>query len=274
MINYLKSLFVPETFTLSNGKVVKSKFNWTIYIVITLFFLIILAGKFTGFSFETLVDKGANFFDILVKMVKVDFAYFPKIVGPMIDTLTMSLLGTVIGAVFALPAAFICSANLNKNRIFIRVVKTLISIIRTVPVLVYALILTYIFGIGTFAGFLSLTIFTFSICTKMLYEQIETLDNGPFEAMESTGSDKVKATWIAIFPQLRSHYFSTMLYNFEMNVRSAAILGYVGAGGIGLILNENIGWRRYDRVGMILIVLIVTVIAIESLSRYIRKRLG
>ena len=274
MVNPCKLSFNKgKTFNI-NGKIVKEKKSITIYIVLIMAFLIYISGLFVGFEFEVLIKNGKNFFDILVDMINLDFSYIPKIILPMIDTLTMSLLGTVIGALLALPTAFYCSSNLNKNKWTLNFVRTILSIVRTIPVLVYALILTYIFGIGTFAGFLAITIFTYSICTKMLYEQIETLDNGPFEAMESTGSSKVKATWIAIFPQLRPFYFSTLLYNFEMNVRSAAILGYVGAGGIGLILDEAIGYRKYGRVGMILVILILTVILIETVSRTIRKKLG
>ena len=108
----------------------------------------------------------------------------------------------------------------------------------------------------------------------MLYEKIETVDMGPFEAMEALGSTKLKAFIGTIMPQILPSYLSICLYTFEINVRYAAILGYVGAGGIGLILNEKIGWREYDKLGMILIMLFITVVIIENVSKYIRERLG
>lgn len=108
----------------------------------------------------------------------------------------------------------------------------------------------------------------------MLYEKIETVDMGPFEAMEAVGATKLKAFLGSVLPQILPSYFSICLYSFEINVRYAAILGYVGAGGIGLILNEKIGWREYNRVGMILLMLFITVISIEYLSKYIRRKLG
>lgn len=274
MLDILKGLFVAETLTLSNGKQVKEKFKMTPYIIIVLVILVVLCGKFTNFDFDVLAKKGYNFFTILIKMVPPNFAYAKTILSPMIDTLTMSVLGTLTGALIALPVAFISSSNLNKNKFMLWIIRSILSIIRTVPVLVYALILTYIFNIGTFAGFLAISIFTFSIASKMIYEQIETVDMGPYEAMESTGANKIRCVWCAIMPQITAYYYSMILYNFEMNVRSAAILGYVGAGGIGLLLNENIGWRQYSNVGMILVVLIITVVAIESTSRWMRKKLG
>ena len=105
-------------------------------------------------------------------------------------------------------------------------------------------------------------------------EKIETIDMGAFEAMESAGSTKLQCFRYAIMPQILPAYFSSALWSFEVNVRYAAILGYVGAGGIGLILNEKIGWREYDKVGMILLMLFITVIIIEYISQYIRERLS
>ena len=108
---------------------------------------------------------------------------------------------------------------------------------------------------------------------KILYEESETVDMGPFEAMEAMGATKVRSFISAIVPQVLPSYLSNCLFCFEGNVRYASILGYVGAGGLGLILNEKIGWREYSSVGMILLALFVTVFIIETISRAARKRL-
>jgi ABC-type amino acid transport system permease subunit len=98
-------------------------------------------------------------------------------------------------------------------------------------------------------------------------------DMGPFEAALSSGANRVQAFWVAIMPQLWGQYISLALYNFEMNIRNAAVLGYVGAGGIGIVLNERLGWRVYEDVGLILLVMMITVYLIESTSRLIRTKL-
>ena len=180
----------------------------------------------------------------------------------------------MIGSFVAIPFAMLCSVNINKSKIVLNLVRVIMSITRTLPTLIIALIATYIFGLGTFAGTVAISIFTFGIVTKMLYERIETVDMGPFEAMEAVGATRVKAFVGAIMPQIMPSYLSICLYSLEINVRAAAILGYVGAGGIGLILNEKIGWREYDKVGMILLMLFITVVIIENISKYIRERLG
>ena len=107
----------------------------------------------------------------------------------------------------------------------------------------------------------------------MLFESIETIDMGPFEAMEALGATRLQAFTTAVFPQVLPTYLSVSLFCLEGNVRYASILGYVGAGGLGLIMNEKIGWREYDSLGMILIVLFLTVMVIEGISHWLRKRL-
>lgn len=153
-------------------------------------------------------------------------------------------------------------------------VRVFLSLVRTLPTLVTALIATYMFGLGTMAGTFAIAVFTFAYVGKQLYEQIETVDMGAYEAMEALGSTKSRAFLSAILPQVLPVYLSICLFCFEGNVRYASILGYVGAGGLGLILNEKIGWRDYSSVGMILIVLFITVLVIESISQYIRRKLS
>ena len=159
----------------------------------------------------------------------------------------MSILGTVIGCLLALPVAVLSSTNINRSTPVVSVLRFILALIRTLPTLVIALVCALVFGLGTFAGTLAIAIFTFGIVAKMLYESIETIDMGPFEAMEALGANKFQAFWSACVPQILPVYLSHSLYCFEMNVRASAILGYVGAGGLGITINERIGWREYLR---------------------------
>ena len=186
----------------------------------------------------------------------------------------MSILGTVIGCALALPVAVLSSTNIDKNRAIVSVLRFILALIRTLPTLVIALVCALIFGLGTFAGTLAISIFTFGIVAKMLYESIETIDMGPFEAMEAMGANKFQAFWSACVPQILPVYLSHSLYCFEMNVRASAILGYVGAGGLGITINERIGWRDYEGLGMVLLTLFVVVVAIEFTSEYLRGKLS
>ncbi|MBP5727473.1 MAG: ABC transporter permease subunit, partial [Clostridia bacterium] len=101
-----------------------------------------------------------------------------------------------------------------------------------------------------------------------------TIDMGAFEASESFGANKVQAFWNACMPQILPTYLSYCLYSLEMNIRAAAILGYVGAGGLGILINEFIGWRDYESLGAVLLALFVVVFIIENTSQYLRKKLS
>jgi phosphonate transport system permease protein len=273
MLRFIKNIFSPEELELENGKVIQPPKSLVPYILIILAIFIYISVQVTGFKFSTITRRGYQFFVILKAMFPPDWSYASTVSGPLLDTIKMSLLGSFVGSVLAVPFAVISASNVNTNSITRNVIRFILSILRTLPTLIIALIATYIFGIGTFAGTLAIGIFTFAIVAKMLFEQIETVDMGPFEAMESLGATKVQAFIASIIPQLLPTYLSICLYSFEINVRYAAILGYVGAGGIGLLLDEKLGWREYSKAGMVLFMLFITVVLIESLSRYFRKRL-
>ncbi|MGL4330214.1 MAG: phosphonate ABC transporter, permease protein PhnE [Clostridium sp.] len=274
MLDKIKNIFKPKKIILSDGREIQPPTPIAPFVILGLVLAIIVSANVTGFNFETIIRRGNQFFVILKDMFHPDFGYAKAVVSPLIETIKISILGSMIGSFVAIPFAMLCSVNINKSKIILNLVRVVMSITRTLPTLIIALIATYIFGLGTFAGTVAISIFTFGIVTKMLYEKIETVDMGPFEAMEAVGATRVKAFVGAIMPQIMPSYLSICLYSLEINVRAAAILGYVGAGGIGLILNEKIGWREYDKVGMILLMLFITVVIIENISKYIRERLG
>lgn len=174
----------------------------------------------------------------------------------------------------SVPFAILAANNILKNRFGNGIIRLIFMLARTLPTLVLALIATYIFGLGTFAGVVAIFVFTFSFIGKQLFEVIETVDMGPFEAAEALGVSPLKAFFIAVFPQVLPTYLSTALYAFEGNVRYAAILGYVGAGGIGNILNDRVNFRDFSSVGMILISILATVMIIDSISALIRKKIA
>ena len=266
-------IFKPREYTLSDGKKVYEKRSRAPLVLLILAALSWLSVHITGFDLSILVKRINQFFVILGQMFPPNADYLPKIWVPLLDTLKMSILGSFIGAVLAVPFAVLAASNIVTNRWIVSVVRLFLSLVRTLPTLVCALIATYIFGLGTMAGTCAIAVFTFAYVGKQLFELIETVDMGPFEAMEALGATRFRAFLTAVFPQVLPTYLSVSLFCLEGNVRYASILGYVGAGGLGLIMNEKIGWREYDSLGMILIVLFVAVMVIEGISHALRKRL-
>lgn len=267
-------IFKPKTYTLENGKTVKQRASRTPLILILVFIAIYLSFQATEADLSLILTRGNEFFVIVIGMFPPDFSFISNIWGPLFDTIQMSLLGSLAGALFAVPLALLSSSNIIRNKWLNGFFKLFLSVLRTLPTLVLALIFTFLFGLGTMAGTLAIFVFSSSYVGKLMYEHIENVDMGAFEAHESMGLSKVEAFRYAIVPEVLPTYLSVSLYAFEGNVRYAAILGYVGAGGIGLVLNERLGWRDYPSVGMVLLILMIVVFIIERVSEYFRRKLS
>ena len=273
-LTWFDKIFKPQVITLANGHSTIRRRSRAPFIAALVLLAIILSLNMTGFDLGLIIRKFDKLMDLMVKLFHPKWSFFDKVTRPLVDTIKMSILGTVIGCALALPVAVLSSTNIDKNRAIVSVLRFILALIRTLPTLVIALVCALIFGLGTFAGTLAISIFTFGIVAKMLYESIETIDMGPFEAMEAMGANKFQAFWSACVPQILPVYLSHSLYCFEMNVRASAILGYVGAGGLGITINERIGWRGYEGLGMVLLTLFVVVVAIEFTSEYLRGKLS
>lgn len=267
-------IFKPELITLSNGHTVKRPRSRMFLIIGILAIAVIISIQMTGFDLGILISRGNQLTVILFKIFQPKFSYFSKVINPLLDTIKMSVLGTIIGCLLGLVLAILASSNINKNKPSLLIVRFILAVLRSVPTLIIASIAALIFNLGTFAGTVAITLFTLGIVAKMLYESIETIDMKPFEAMISMGANQFKAFWAACMPQILPTYLSHSLYCFEINVRAASILGYVGAGGLGILINERIGWRDYNGLGMVLLSLFVLVLCIDQLSDYFRRKLS
>ncbi len=267
-------IFKPQEITLANGhKVLRPRSRLPLITACVLIALYI-AVQVTGFDLNIIISRGSQLTKILSQIFHPDRNYFSKVVGPLLDTIRMSLIGTILGCLIGLPVAIASSSNINKNRPTLLFFRLILAIMRSVPTLIIASISALVFGLGTFAGTVAITIFTLGIVAKMLFESIETIDMKPYEAMQSFGATTLQAFWAACMPQILPTYLSHSLYCFEMNVRAAAILGYVGAGGLGILINERIGWRDYNGLGMVLLSLFVLVLIIDFVTDYFRSKLS
>jgi phosphonate transport system permease protein len=270
-------MMVKRVYHLSNGKEVEEPISkvWIYVTIVFVFFILCLQfipiNLYTirlnqlGVIFQRMFAPGRD------QTWNDYIKFFPRLVEPILETLRMSFAGTVIGAIACLPLAVLSSRNVVKKPYIYQTVRTIMNFLRTIPTLVIAVVATFFFGYGVLPGIVAIAIFTFCIMTKMLYESIETVDMGPNEALEACGAKKVIAFKNAIFPQILPIYLSYFIYTFEINVRSSVILGYVGAGGIGTIINDNIGYL--DRIGAIFITLFVLVSVIQMTSTYVRGKL-
>ena len=233
--------------------------------------LFLAAARFTDCSVSQFWGRRSHLTDIVSAMFPPDWGYAPRILSPLLATVQMSVTGTALGALMSLLLAPLCAENLHMPRMVRLALRLVIQVLRSFPTLILALLATFLFGLGTFSGTVAITIYTFAIMTRLTYEDIETAALEPYHALCAMGTAPSKAYFRAIVPGIAPSYFANVLYLLETNVRHSSILGYVGAGGIGLLLNEKISWREYSKVGMILLLLFLTVCVIEGISGFLSQ---
>ena len=235
--------------------------------------LIIFCFAVTGFDMGVIIRRGNQAVLFIKRMFPPDTAYCGKIIEPLIKTVQMSVAGTFIGAVLGLFTAFLYADNIIKKPYVRIVVRVIVQCVRTIPVLILALVATFIWGLGAAAGTIAIAVSTWAVMSRIGGEDIEGLSMKPYEAVAATGAGRFKAFSRTVLIELLPGYLNNSLYVLEANIRHAAILGYVGAGGIGLLLNEKISWREYSRVGMILVMLFGAVLVIEGISTFLKAYL-
>ncbi|OJE00611.1 phosphonate ABC transporter, permease protein PhnE [Bacillus cereus] len=224
-------------------------------------------------SFSKLVVGFPNIMDLLKEMVPPDWSYFQVITTAMLDTIRMAIIGTTLGAILAIPLALFAASNVFTSTFLYSPARLILNFIRTIPDLLLAAIFVAIFGIGPLPGILALTFFTIGLVAKLLYESIESIDPGPLEAMTAVGANKVQWIVYGVIPQVKAHFVSYVLYTFEVNVRAAAVLGLVGAGGIGLYYDRTLGFLQYQQTASIIIYTLVVVLVIDYVSTLLREKL-
>lgn len=196
-----------------------------------------------------------------------DFCY------AILETLAMAFLGTLIAAVIALPLGFLGAKNIVPNWLFHFSLRRVFDGFRGIDGLVWALIFVSAVGMGPFAGVLAIAVGDVMVFGKLFAEAIENVDRKSVDGVRAAGGSDTHAVRLGVFPQVLPVMISHVLYFFESNVRSATILGIVGAGGIGLQLSDRIRINNWHEVAFIILMILVTVAVIDAISMRIRARI-
>lgn len=250
-------------------------YNWykNLFLLFLLFLCTSCSIWVTEADFTKVFTNSDQMAAFLSRFLQPDISYLPKIIPPMLKTLKMSVVGTAIGVFFAVPFAFLATWIVTRNHAVTSVIRFFLNLIRTIPNLLLAALLVAIVGIGEATGVLTIAVFTFGMVSQLIYESIETIDYGPMEAAESVGANKIQIAVWSIAPQLFRHIASYTFYALEVNVRGSTVLGYVGAGGIGVILNSSLALFKYERVSIIILSILLVVAVVDGISEAIRRRL-
>ena len=191
----------------------------------------------------------------------------------LVETIAIAFMGTVVGAVIAVPLAFLAASNLMPKPIA-WIANFAIMAIRTVPVFVYGIMFVRVTGPGAFAGLMTMSLCSVGMVSKMFIEAIEDLDRGVLESLSAMGLNRWQQIRFGVLPQMMASFLSTAIYRFDMNLRDATILGLVGAGGIGAPLIFAMNAYRWNEAASILWGLIVLILLVEYGSTKIRAKLA
>ena len=192
---------------------------------------------------------------------------------PLVETFQIAILATIIGCGLALPISFAMSRLTAPNRPVYLVSRSVMNVVRAVPDLFWAKLLVTAVGIGAFAGTWALSVFSLAVMVKLFSETVDNADPRPLEAARASGSRYLPAVRTGVLPTVLPEYVAYALYVFELNIRASIVLGLVGAGGVGRVLEAQRQFFRFDRVLGMLIIVFVVVFVIEQVSVALRKRL-
>ena len=195
-----------------------------------------------------------------------------RIVPKVAESLFIAWAGTVIGAVFSFPVSFLAANNTSLNTIS-RITKQILNTIRAFPELILAFVLLPITGLGPLTGTLAVGIHSIGTLGKLSSEVIEGIEDGPLESIKSSGGSKLNELFFGVVPQVMPTITSYWLYRFEINLRASAVLGVVGAGGVGAELINQLRFRDFPRAGTVLVVTILMVLIVDAISAAIRRRI-
>jgi phosphonate transport system permease protein len=199
--------------------------------------------------------------------------YWLDALDAMLESLAMAWVGTVIGALLSIPFGFLAASNVAPRPV-VFAVRQILNAIRAIPDVILAIVIMVpIFGLGPLPGALAIGIGSIGTLGKLTSEVIESIATGPVEAVRSAGARPVQVLRWGVLPQVLPEILAFWLYRFEVNIRASAILGVVGAGGVGSLLNRTFDAREWDRIGIILVVIIGVTMIVDQLSGAIRHRI-
>lgn len=237
--------------------------------------LIIIAGfsmwNIGFFDVERLLGGSGNLIIFIQDLFPPNFAVTSQVSWAMLETIQMSLVGTLLGFTLALPLGILGARNIF-NTVTVTMVRLLLGIVRTIPALLWAVIFVVAVGLGPLPGTIALAVYTLGYLGKLYYEALEAVDPEIIEAVRGVGSSKIQLIRHAIIPESANQMLSQLLFMFEYNLRSSSILGFVGAGGIGFFMLGYLQTFQYRELMAVIILTLIVVLGIDLMSSRIRRR--
>jgi phosphonate transport system permease protein len=255
-----------------NNPMPNSGFNLT-KLVINIVIAIVLIWAWQGAEMDLglLIRDSENMWILATDFFPPNFSEWRLYIEEMIVTIQIAIWGTLLAVVAAVPFGILSSENLVPAWVY-QPTRRLMDAARAINELVFAMLFVVAVGLGPFAGVMALFIHTTGVLAKLFAEAVEAIEQQPVEGVRATGANSIHEVIFGVIPQVMPLWISYSLYRFESNLRSATVLGIVGAGGIGVVLWESIRGFLYPEAAAIIIVIIVSVTIVDMASQVIRKR--
>ena len=235
----------------------------------------VVTARAVGFSFSGLIENLGRPNSVIEGLLDPDWGqiWSDRSRSAFVETLQLAVIGTVTGASVALPLALFSTRFGNPNTVLRTIVRSFNNVIRAIPDLLWALIFVSAVGIGALSGLLALFFFSLAVTTKLTSDVLDGIDMGPVEAANATGAGLTQMLRTAVVPQILPSYSSFVLYNFELNLRASAVLGLVGAGGIGNRIEFFRTQGRWEELWGLVFMFFLIVMIVEAFSVSLRRRL-
>lgn len=214
-----------------------------------------------------------NMIDFLSQWFPMDFTSLPGMLEDTLATLAMAFLGSFLGLLIGLPLSFLAARNTAHSMPLFHFFRVALSFVRSVPEIVFGLILLTTLGLGPFPAVLAITLHNIGVMGKLISELIEAADSGPQEAMKAVGAKRWVASLFSILPQIWPNVLSNFFYRFEVAIRTSLILGFIGGGGIGQRLFNDFSTFQYSSVSLDVLIIMIMVILVDTFGGYVRNRI-
>ncbi|WP_236904983.1 phosphonate ABC transporter, permease protein PhnE [Clostridium formicaceticum] len=232
---------------------------------------LIFLGFMIDFSFIRIYQGLPGMYNLLERMISPNFSYVQEVFSKLLETIEIAIVSSLTGVVLAIPFALLTARNIAPNKYLSILFNIFFSFLRTIPNLIWAALLVSVFSIGQFSGILALTMTAFLIALKLFRENIETINENLLNATKSVGANQIQVLRYCVLPTILELSVSIFFIVLEINIRSATVLGLVGAGGIGQIMWRDLNHLRYDNLATLILILFFTVISIDALSFVVRS---
>ncbi len=251
--------------------------GWKLSLLVVTFIGLIchafIGTELCSMTVKEIAEMPGNVLHLLQEMVPPSTRGLPKIYKAILETLQMCLVGTVFGVFVSVPLGLLAAKSLSPHKSIYIASRGFVSFCRTVPDLVWAIFFVIIVGLGPLAGTLTLMVDTIGFAGRFFAEAFEEVDSGPQEALSAIGSSNNGTFFSCVLPAAAPSCINTTMFSIERAVQSSVVLGLVGAGGIGMLLEEPMVWQNYREATTVVLTIFIMLVAVEQLNGYLRRQL-